>query len=232
MEGGIFKKLLYTLFVLGGGLTALLFLDPRTVQIVIPNAALASSITSGLATVHETIKNIIDPLLGSAVSIRKTVGTKTKNTLDGLLGSAEEKVGAAIDGTKNGIVESIREKLIKQINNIATGLGGEVPASNLAISDDVLGDIEEGIQKSVGGGAPVVDIARGLTVKKSGESARGKPIYIVNVLQEKIAIKDAVDNIAKTLAHIWDNDGEYVIKMPITRDGITRRYAIYIIPED
>lgn len=210
-----------------GGLYLFIKSD-RAFAVIFPKDFTGGVLQEKVNDVRHAIIKTVDPFITPVIDKGEELLNDAKNVLQS---QAEDTVDKAKVGTLKIIGEAIgvREKP-------SSGGNPSLLASVISVhAPEALAVVEASLQK--GGNELPTTLAReqgkdGIFLMKNAADESGKTSFTVLWKEASTAVADVGSTLTKTMDRIFSNDGEYRMSIPITKNGITKKYTVYIVVEE
>lgn len=232
------------------GIAYRLLKDDRVFNILFPEKVFGSEARQVIGNIRDGVTSMIDPVVAPIVDQGQILLQKVIDTVTG-------GVNKAVDQAKEKSINSAKEVINKNLAIIENKFGmtpdEKIPPTAIvegrvlyppvisvntpeAIQVIQAAQMNQAIAAQLGLPAALQTTqgANGVLLMKdeAASKQRGNPVFTVFWEQQKKTFQEIATAIAATFENIFGYNAEYRMKIPITKNGDTKNYTIYIVVEE
>lgn len=205
-------------------------------DVLFPKNIISAQVLANVKQARDNFYRIVDPMVGPVVRQSEAV-------VNTIVGGIKDQVEKVIDGAKQETFNSAKDVINKQLAIIGDGIGVR------SLTGEPENRVEYPMVLSVNTQTPITATQTAIeenglptalkkTQGKDGiflmknEDGGVKESFTILWKETKQSIATIGDAIAKTFDNIFMHNAEYRMSIPITKDGVTKKYSVYIVVEE
>ncbi len=189
-----------------------LFQDNRVFDVIFPKDDFGNKM-------KYAVEGARDRVYGLAAPIVEPVLNEGKKIIVSFYDKAKDEVVSTVGKAKEEVVGSVKKSVNEKIDDVAKDIsfsGGTGSGAAVTGGDSLLGF-------SVKSGVPAIFIL------KNSEGANSVATFSISWGDGKKESVIVADGVAKTVYHIWDKTGEYVLDVSFVAGNTKRLFRGYIV---
>lgn len=214
-----------------------IFQEDWVFDVLFPQSVVSAQVKENIKSARDAVYSVIDPIIGPVVRQGEALEKK-------VVGTIKDSVERLIDGAKKETFNSAKEAVNKQLAVIGDSIGVldtggipenrveyprvmsvnapiPIPVTQAAIEESGL---PQELKKTQG--------KDGIFLVKDDAPSGAKESFTVLWKETKQTMTEVGSAIAKTFENIFVHNAEYRMSIPITKDGVMKKYSVYIVVED
>lgn len=206
-------------------------------DVLFPKNIISAQVLANVKQARDNFYRVTDPIIGPIIR-------KGEDVMNAIVGGVKDQVEKSVDAVKQETFNSAKESVNKKLAIIGESIGirSLVDEPENRIAYPLVMSVNEPIPVTVlraateeNGLPPELKKAQGkdgiFLMKNEGDSG-AKESFTILWKETKQTVAAIGDAIAKTFDMIFVHDAEYRMSIPITKDGVTKKYSVYIVVEE